>query len=180
VRPSGKAERLKHRKAEKPKPPSGPFGVYGKNGGQLLMWNQVGKSTSLPTISRPTKPRPSKLFLSEHPHVHLHFTPTYSSWINPDRNLVLEDPARTSLRAASSNPRQISPGKSCVTSATTTKRRSLSDGATKIPPTEYDELFTFICYAALAKAIDAVSRRWRLCDATRRDNCVWQTPDLAV
>jgi hypothetical protein len=126
-----------------------------KNGGHLLMWNQVGKSTSLPTISRPTKPRPSKLFLSEHPHVHLHFTPTYSSWLNPDRNLVLENPARTSLRAASSNPRQISPGKSCVTSATTTKRRSLSDGATKIPPTEYDELFTFICYAALAKAIDA-------------------------
>jgi hypothetical protein len=35
------------------------------------------------------------------------------------------------------------------------KAAVLSDGATKIPPTEYDELFTFICYAALAKAIDA-------------------------
>ena len=112
------------------------------------MWNQVGKSTSLPTISRPTKPRPSKLFPSEHSRVHLQFTPTYSSWLN-QVEIWFSKIQRDVIARASSNPRQISPGKSCVTSATTTKRRSLSDGATKIPPTEYDELFTFICYAAL-------------------------------
>ena len=40
------------------------------------------RSTSSWTISRPTRRRPFRTFLLDHPHVHLHFTPTYSSWLN--------------------------------------------------------------------------------------------------
>ena len=38
--------------------------------------------TSSPTTCRPTRRRPCARSCSTHPNVHLHFTPTYSSWLN--------------------------------------------------------------------------------------------------
>ena len=40
------------------------------------------RSTSSRTTSRRIRRRPCETFLAAHPHVHLHFTPTYSSWLN--------------------------------------------------------------------------------------------------
>jgi transposase len=42
----------------------------------------AGEFTSCSTIFRHTKHRPSQQFLADHPKVRLHFTPTYSSWLN--------------------------------------------------------------------------------------------------
>jgi len=94
------------------------------------------------------KTKAVEAFLSEHPHVHLHFTPTYFPGSTKSKSGSRRSSA-TLLPEASSNPRQILPGDSCVTSATITKRRSLSAGATKILPSEYDKLFTLIRYTAL-------------------------------
>ena len=66
-------------------------------------------------------------FLVEHPHVRLHFTPTYSSWLN-QVELWFRRSNGTSSRAASSPPSPTWPARSGATSATTTRRRSRSAG----------------------------------------------------
>ena len=42
----------------------------------------VWTCTASSTTSRPTAPTWSTQFLDQHPHVHLHFTPTHASWLN--------------------------------------------------------------------------------------------------
>ena len=103
--------------------PAGPFSVCGtgyrdwarawKNGGsphqrRLRRFSRksfrgVGggkRSTLFSTISRRTKPR-VRDFLEEHPKVRLHFTPTYSSWLNEVELWFAKSNATSSLAASS-------------------------------------------------------------------------------
>ena len=101
------------------------------------------------------KTKAVEAFLSEHPHVHLPFTPTTLRGSTRSKSRLSKIQRDIIVRGVFES---ISQGKSCDTSATTTKRRSPSDkiksvytnyGATKYPPSESDEPFTFICYSAL-------------------------------
>ena len=89
-------------------------------------------------------------FLSAHPNVQLHYTPTYSSWLN-QIEIWFSKSKETSSHVGSSTPRAISIAKSCATSAITTKQLSPSSGLTKTPAEEFDKPFTFICYTALVQ-----------------------------
>ena len=72
-----------------------------------------------------------RTFLLAHPNVHLHFTPTYSSWLN-QVELWFARSSATCSRAASSPPSRTSPARFVATSGTTTRRRNRSAGAIAI------------------------------------------------
>jgi transposase len=68
-------------------------------------------------------------FLQAHPRVQLHFTPTYSSWLNQVESGLLVSNERSSL-AEYSRPSKISPASSCATFALTPKLRDPFGGST--------------------------------------------------
>src|SRR5271156_4540521 len=73
-------------------------------------------------------------FLADHPKLHLHFTPTYSSWLN-QVELWFGRIERWSL--AGSSPRSTTwRASSCVTSVITTNTPRRSNGPTATPRTE--------------------------------------------
>ena len=64
-----------------------------------------------------------KEFLDQHPHVHLHFTPTYSSWLNQVELWFVKIERDVIARGVfTSSP--IRRENSCATSASTTKPRA--------------------------------------------------------
>jgi transposase len=68
-------------------------------------------------------------FLERNPNVKLHFTPTYSSWLN-QVEIWFSGLSAKSLRAAFSPPSTTSPENSCATYAPTQKPLGLSSGNT--------------------------------------------------
>ena len=87
-------------------------------------------------------------FLSAHPNVKLHYTPTYSSWLN-QVEIWFSKIQRDLIARGISNPRPTSTAKSCAISAITIRQLSPSSGLTKTQTEESDKPFTFICYTAL-------------------------------
>ena len=62
-------------------------------------------------------------FLTKHRRVHMHYAPTYSSWLNQVENRFARVQA-TSSRAVSSPPSKTSTRSSCTTSVSTTKTQN--------------------------------------------------------
>src|SRR6202035_2138533 len=74
-------------------------------------------------------------FLTAHPKVHLHYTPTYSSWLNQVENWFARSNARSS--PAESSPRSRTwRASSCATSVITTNTPRPSNGPTATSLTE--------------------------------------------
>ena len=88
-------------------------------------------------------------FLADHPNVRLHYTPTYSSWLNQVENLFSKIQRHVIARGVLA-PSPICAGSSCVTSGITTKPPLQSDGLTPIPNTESNRS-SFMCYVALVR-----------------------------
>src|SRR5438046_8999849 len=74
----------------------------------VQMWYGIGSSMDLHLIADnyATHKHPQvKAWLARHPRFHLHFTPTYSSWLNQVRTLVRTDnPTGDSARLVSQRP----------------------------------------------------------------------------
>ena len=87
-------------------------------------------------------------FLADHPNVSLHYTPTYSSWLNQVENWFSKVQrhviARGVFESKTDLHRQI-----MRYIRHTTKQLSPSSGLTKTLTDEFDKPFTFICYTAL-------------------------------
>jgi transposase len=66
-------------------------------------------------------------FLEEHPRVHLHYTPTYSSWLNQIENWFSQIERNVIARGIFTSKRDLSQN-SYGTSASTTKTRYRSSG----------------------------------------------------
>ena len=86
-------------------------------------------------------------FLAQHPQVRIHFTPTYSSWLNQVEIWFAKIQRQVIARGIFS-PWTISAEKSFVTSGTTTKPLPLSDGLSRHLPTESIRS-SFICYVII-------------------------------
>ena len=73
-----------------------------------------------------------RTFLLDHPHVHLHFTPTYSSWLNQVELWFAKIERDLLARGIFYVRRRTSRGRFVATSGTTTRRRNRSAGAIAI------------------------------------------------
>ena len=82
------------------------------------------------------KTRRVEAFLADHPNVRLHFTPTYSSWLN-QVELWFARSNGTSLPAAFSPRSAIWPASSCATSASTTISSTDQVEVPRSRPTHY-------------------------------------------
>ena len=99
-------------------------------------------------------------FLSAHPNVKLHYTPTYSSWLNQVEIWFSKIQRDLIARGIFESKTLTSTAKSCAISAITIRQLSPLSGLTKTQIEETDKPFTFICYIALVR-LDSAPGQFR-------------------